>query len=144
MIKIQDELSISEEALVFTGSRSSGPGGQHVNKVNTRVTVFFDVAGCGSFTTAQKRRILTRLATRANKKGVIHVAAQRYRGQRANRQEALERLVTLLQQALARPKVRKQTKVSRQAKAQRRADKKHRSQLKQRRGENFFAADDES
>jgi len=108
------------------------------------MTVFFDVAGCGSFSAAQKRRILTRLATRANKEGVIHVAAQRHRSQRANRQEALERLVALLQQALSRPKVRKPTKVPRRAKDQRLADKKRRSQLKQQRGKKFLAADDES
>ena len=62
MIEITDDIFISEDELVFKASRSSGPGGQNVNKVNTRITLFFDVAGCEVLSDIQKQRILTRLA----------------------------------------------------------------------------------
>jgi ribosome-associated protein len=66
MIEITDDIAICEDELVFKASRSGGPGGQNVNKVNTRVTLFFDVAGCEGLSDIQKQRILRRLATRAN------------------------------------------------------------------------------
>ena len=141
MIKIQDGIVISEEDLIFKASRSGGPGGQNVNKVNTRVTVFFDVAGCGSFSEEQKRRILERLKTRASKKGVVRVVSQRYRTQKTNREAALERLIELLRGALKRKPVRKKTKVPYRVKQRRLDDKKRRGMLKRLRSEKDFPGD---
>lgn len=138
MIEVKDGIVIRREEIVFKFSRSSGPGGQNVNKVNTRVTAFFDLANAAGFTDAQKSRILKRLATRADKNGVIRVVSQRYRTQKANRECAVERLVELLREALKRRAVRKETPVPRWAKEKRLAEKKRRSQLKQQRAEKDF------
>ena len=73
MIKIKKGIEICEEEFVFKFSRSSGPGGQNVNKVNTRVTLLFDVANTTSLSNTQKEQILERLATRINKNGVIRM-----------------------------------------------------------------------
>lgn len=133
MIKITDDIVISEKRIAFKFSRSGGPGGQNVNKVNTRVTVLFDVANCESFSDNQKKRILKRLATRANKNGVIRVVSQKYRTQKANRAAGLERLVELLRKALKKRPVRKATTVPERAKQKRLQEKKRRSMLKKQR-----------
>ena len=131
-------IEIKEEELVFKYSRSGGPGGQNVNKVNTRVTVFFDVAGASSFSDSQKRQILKRLATRANKNGVVRVVSQRYRTQKANREAAVERLGELLGEALKKRAVRKKTKVPEYARQKRLEEKKRRSLLKRQRAAKDF------
>jgi len=134
MIEIKGGIVISEDELVFKFSRSGGPGGQNVNKVNTRATLLFDVASCESFSYIQKRRILRRLATRANKDGVIRVVSQRYRTQKGNRKAAIERLQELLREALRSKRVRKKTKVPAWAKERRLEEKKQRGMLKRQRG----------
>lgn len=139
MIEIRDGIVISEEELVFKFSRSGGPGGQNVNKVNTRVTLLFDVAKCESFSDVQKRRILKRLATRANKQGVVRVVSQKYRTQRANRAASVERFGELLRGALRKRAVRKETKVPEWARRKRLEEKKRRSLLKRQRA---FSIDD--
>ena len=138
MIEIKRNISICEDELVFKFSRSGGPGGQNVNKLNTRATLFFDVANTTSFSDEQKKRILKRLATRADKDGVIRVVSQKYRTQKANRRVAIERLVELLREALKRKLVRKKTKVPEWAKQKRLEEKKRRSMLKQQRAEKDF------
>jgi ribosome-associated protein len=131
-------IEIPEENLVFKFSRSGGPGGQNVNKVNTRVTVFFDVARCRRYSDEQKRRILKRLATRADKNGVVRVVCQRYRTQRANREGAVERLRELVRGALKKRRVRRKTKVPAYAREKRLAEKKRRSEIKRQRGKMDF------
>jgi len=133
LIEIKKGIFISEDELVFKASRSSGPGGQNVNKVSTRVTLLFDVAGCDRFSDSQKMRILKRLRTRADKNGVLHIVSQRHRSQRANRAAAKERLVELLAGALAKKPVRKKTKVPASAIQRRLDEKKQRSGLKKQR-----------
>ena len=138
MIEISDDIFISEEELVFKASRSGGPGGQNVNKVNTRVTLFFDVAGCEGLTVIQKRRILTRLSSRADKDGVIRVVSQKFRTQKANRRFAVERLKELLRAALKTRPVRKKTKIPERAHRRRLEDKRRRSMLKKQRSDKDF------
>ena len=133
MIEIKNGVVISEDELVFTFSRSGGPGGQNVNKVNTRVTVFFDVANCPFLSDYQKKRIFSVLRTRASKAGVIHVASQQHRTQRANRQAAISRLAELLTKALERKPVRRKTKLPKWANQHRLDAKKRRGTLKQQR-----------
>ena len=138
MIEIKDGIVIFDDELVFKASRSGGPGGQNVNKVNTRMTVFFDAAGAKGFSDIQKRRILKQLATRADKNGVIRVVSQKYRTQKANRNAALDRLGELLTESLRTKAVRKKTKVPKAVKKRRLEEKKRRSMLKQQRSEKDF------
>ena len=130
MIKINEKTVIPEDELIYKASRSSGPGGQNVNKVNTRVTVLFDVADTDSLSGEQKQRILSHLATRASKDGVLRVVSQKHRTQKANRMAAVERLVELLKEALEVNPVRKKTKVSYREKQRRLEGKKRRSLVK--------------
>ena len=134
-------IEIPQEELVFKSSRSSGPGGQNVNKVNTRVTVLFDVANTSILSDAAKKRVLERLATRANKDGVIRVVSQRHRTQKANRTAASERLRQLVKEALQREPVRRKTKVPRGAIERRLEEKRQRSILKQQRAKRNLAED---
>jgi ribosome-associated protein len=138
MVEIKKNLFIREDELVFKFSRSSGPGGQNVNKLNTRVTLFFDVANASDFSDEQKKRILRRLATRADRNGVIRVVSQKYRTQKGNRRVAVERLVELLGEALEKKRARRKTKVPVWAKQKRLEQKKRRSMLKRQRGEKDF------
>jgi ribosome-associated protein len=138
MIEITRDIFINEDELVFKASRSGGPGGQNVNKVNTRVTLFFDVAGCEALSGMQKQRILGRLSTRADKNGVIRVVSQKFRTQKANRQAAVGRLQELLKGALKTKPVRKKTKVPERARLRRLEEKKRRSMLKRQRAEKDF------
>ena len=124
---------IPEGELVFKASRSSGPGGQNVNKLNTRVTVLFHVAGSPSLSEEQKQQVRRRLAGRIDKDGVLHVASQKHRSQEANRRSAVERLQQLVQEALRPEPVRRKTKVPIAARERRLQEKKQRSDRKQQR-----------
>jgi ribosome-associated protein len=137
-IEVGRGIFISEEELVFKFSRGGGPGGQNVNKVNTRVTALFDVANSRGFSDAQKEQILKGLASRADKDGVIRVVSQRHRTQKANRDAAVERLEELLIGVLKKKKVRKKTRVPEAAKRERLEKKKRRSFLKRQRAEKSF------
>ncbi len=141
MIEIRDGIVICEDELVYKVSRSSGPGGQNVNKVNTRVTLLFDVANCGSFSDEQKQQILSRLAGRADKTGVIRIVSQKFRTQNANRRAAVERLQQLLIEAMETPPVRKKTGIPHAAKQRRLEKKRKRSLLKRQRAERNWARD---
>ena len=142
MIEIKDNILIDENELVFKVSRSSGPGGQNINKLNTRVTLLFDVANCGSFSDTQKQRILARLASRADKNGVLRIVSQKFRTQGANRGAAVERLRQLLIDALKTKPVRKKSKVPYAAKQRRLEEKKRRSMLKRQRSARNLTGDD--
>jgi ribosome-associated protein len=124
MIAITSDVVIRADEISFAASRSSGPGGQNVNKVSTKVTVRFDVAASPSLTEEQKRRIRERLATRVSREGVLRVSSQRERSQSANRETATARLIELLREALAAPPPRRPTRVSRAARERRIAAKK--------------------
>src|SRR5262245_23694844 len=84
----------------FEYSRSSGPGGQHVNKVETRVTLLFDLVATTDLTAEQKARVRERLAARINREGLLRVVSQRHRSREQNRQAALERFAELIEAAL--------------------------------------------
>ena len=139
MIKITGDTFINENELVFKVSRSGGPGGQNVNKLNTRVTLLFDVANCGSLSDLQKQKILARLTSRADVNGVLRVVSQKFRTQRANRNAAIERLQQLLADAMKIRPVRKKVEVPYAAKQQRLEKKRRKSLLKKQRSvKNLF------
>ena len=133
MIEITEHLSIPTSEISYATSRSGGPGGQHVNKVSSRVTLLFHVAASPSLSEAQKRLILSRLATRVNQAGVLRVVSQQHRSQATNREVALTRFVTLLRQALKRTPRRAKTAIPAAVKRRRLDDKRHRGQMKQQR-----------
>jgi ribosome-associated protein len=133
MVRINEHLAISEDELVFTASHSSGPGGQNVNKVSSRVTLWFDVVNSPSLSQEQKDLVMRRLATRIGKDGVLRVISQQTRSQAENKELAVERFAELMQDALRQTPLRKKTRVSKGAKMRRLEEKKQRGSLKQER-----------
>lgn len=133
MIPIDDELAIPDEEVSFTTSRSGGPGGQNVNKLETRVTVRFDVAGSPSLGEEQRQRILERLATRITRAGYLQVTSQKHRTQLENREAAVARFAELMAGALREEAPRKPTRVSKAAKRRRLDEKRRQGQRKRER-----------
>lgn len=131
MIAITKHLEIANSEVQFTASRSSGPGGQNVNKVNTRVTLHFSLWSSNCLTPGQKLKIASRLKTRITKDGILYLHAQGTRSQSANKAVLLERFVELLASALRPVKARKATHVPHGAIQRRLTQKKQRSGLKQ-------------
>ncbi len=123
------------DEIQFLFSRSSGPGGQNVNKVNTRVTLLFDLSKTERFTQTEKAKIRRSLKRYLDKNGCVHIHCQEYRTQSANRKAALERLLALLEKALRPRKVRRKTRIPRGAVEKRLRNKKRRSEIKQQRTE---------
>jgi ribosome-associated protein len=133
MIKIDDKTYLDEQDLQFTASRSAGPGGQNVNKVETRITLRFDLEHNTTLSPEQKGLIRDRLATRLSKAGIISVSSQKMRSQLANRDAALDRLLELLQDALEIPAARRPSRPPLGAKRRRLENKRERSALKRTR-----------
>ncbi len=128
------------QELVFTAVRSSGPGGQHVNKVSTDVTLRFDLRRTRALSGEQKRILRCKLGTRISKAGILRVTSRKYRSQPANRKAALRRFAELLTEALKPTKKRIATRVRRSAVKKRLEQKKKRGQVKQ--GRRRVADDD--
>jgi ribosome-associated protein len=129
---------VSEKELVFRASRSAGPGGQNVNKVNTRIALFFDVTRSNSLNQQQKQKIISRLSSRIDKDGFLRVVSQKYRTQNANRQAAIEHLEQLLADALKEKPKREKTQIPYSAINRRLKQKRNISLKKQRRSEKDF------
>jgi ribosome-associated protein len=132
-IAITPKLTIPTAELTFQFSRSGGPGGQNVNRRETRAELLFDVANSPSLDEKQRSRLLRRLDNHIDRHGVLHVVSQAHRSQRRNREEALERFAHLLRSALRKRKRRIGTKVPKKAKERRLAEKRRRSEAKKRR-----------
>lgn len=130
MIWIAPHLSIKEEELQWDFVRASGPGGQNVNKVSSAVQLRFNVFQNESLPPDVKERLLRLAGKRINANGELIIQAQRHRTQEQNRQEALERLILLLQKAAQKPKPRHPTRPSAVARQARLNAKRRRSQIK--------------
>jgi len=135
VVAVASQLSIPEQELRFRASCSSGPGGQNVNKVNTRVTLYFDVRRSPSLTTVQKSLICGKLKTRINKEGVLYLYAQRTASQASNRADLLDKFYRLLHVALTPRTIRKPSAISQRSIEKRLDHKKRRGRVKQLRNQ---------
>jgi ribosome-associated protein len=133
VVRINDQLAIPTAELEFRFSTSGGPGGQHVNKVETHVVLLFDVASSPSLDEATRERLLEKLASRLTQDGVLQIGSRESRSQYQNRESAVERFREVIAQALIVPKKRRPTKPSRVAVEKRLEAKRRRSQLKRHR-----------
>ena len=133
-IDISPNLSIDESELEITFVRSSGPGGQNVNKVATAAQLRFDAAHSRSLPPDVRARLISRAGSRITRDGVLIITARRFRTQERNRADAIDRLVEMIRTAATPPKHRRKTKTSRAAKARRVDEKRRRSVTKRLRG----------
>ena len=127
--------NIAEKELQWVYVQSSGPGGQNVNKVATAVQLRFDVVHSASLPEEVRGRLARLAGRRFTQDGVLIIEAKRYRTQEKNRQDALERLATLLEKASEKPKTRHKTKPTKTSQQRRLARKRHQSEIKRLRGE---------
>jgi ribosome-associated protein len=134
MIEVTPALSIDEDEIEVRHARASGPGGQHVNKTSTAIELRFDARGSPSLPEDVRERLQKLAGSRLTQDGVIILFAQGSRSQEMNRQDAIARLVELIQQASVRPKRRKPTKPTYGSKLRRLAGKSSRSGVKAMRG----------
>jgi ribosome-associated protein len=132
-IPITETVAIPPAELHFQFSRSSGPGGQHVNRTASQVELTFDVLGSPSLNEAQRTRVLSKLKSHIDTRGVLHLTSQTTRSQHRNRAEVVERFTLLLQRALHVPKRRIPTRPSAAAEARRLAEKQRTGVIKQQR-----------
>jgi ribosome-associated protein len=130
---VSPSLRLPLAELEYRASRSSGPGGQHVNTSSTRIEVWWDVAGSPVLTEEQRVRLLARLATRLDSAGRLRLVSGASRSQLRNREDVTGRLRDLVAAALQVPKVRKRTRPSRAAKAARLEAKRRRAATKRER-----------
>ena len=105
--------------LHFKAVRSSGAGGQHVNKVSSKVELYFDLASSEAFTEKEKQLLLKNLSNRINKDGVIKIYSSESRSQHTNKEKVVKRLFKIIEKGLIVPKKRRPTKMSRAQKIKR-------------------------
>ncbi len=129
-IRISERVSLPGDDLQFAFDRSSGPGGQNVNKVNTRVTLRFNVYESRGLSDEQKHRLLTALGGRVDADGTLRIVCDVHRTQAMNRRESIERFVELLRGGLRPPKMRRATRATAGSRQRRLASKRQRSQVK--------------
>jgi ribosome-associated protein len=130
MIRITDRISIEDEELDESFIRSSGPGGQNVNKLSTAVQLRFDVRRSPSLRDDVRERLGRLAGRRLTRDGVIVITAQRHRTQERNRQDARDRLFDLIREAAVPPTPRRKTRPTRASRERRIESKKHRAHIK--------------
>lgn len=133
MIPITANIAIDESEIQEEFVRSSGPGGQNVNKVASAVQLRFDVVNSATLPADVRRRLLQLAGNRVSKEGILTVTTSRHRSQRRNRQDALDQLVALIRQAAQKPKPRRKTKPTAASKRRRLEKKRQRSEIKRNR-----------
>jgi ribosome-associated protein len=132
-IRVNDSIVIPRRELEVRASRSSGAGGQHVNKTSSRVEISWNIAKSNAISDEERSRLLTRLSSRLSDDGAIRVVASETRSQLRNREAAEKRLGATIAKALTVQKKRKPTKRPRSADEARLTDKKKQSERKRER-----------
>jgi ribosome-associated protein len=130
MIKISPSISIPESELTVEFVRSSGPGGQNVNKVETTVQLRFDIKGSPSLPEEVKKRLTSLAGHRVTSDGILMVTARRFRHQARNREDAMERFIHLVQRATLPPKERRKTRPTKASKERRLQEKRRSARIK--------------
>ena len=130
MIRVTPEISIRERELRLDFIRSSGPGGQNVNKVATAVQLRFDVFRSPSLPEDARRRLVRIAGKKVSKEGVLLIDARRFRTQERNRQDAVDRLIQWVRRAAEKPKKRIKTKPTLSSRERRLEGKRQRSETK--------------
>ncbi len=133
MIFITEDIGINEDEICEEFIRSSGPGGQNVNKVATAVQLRFNILKSVSLPDDVRQRLISLAGKQITQDGVLIIHARRFRTQDGNRQDALNRLIHLIQRAAERPKIRRKTKPTLGSKMRRLKDKHQRAEIKQQR-----------
>ena len=132
-IRVSDSVVIPRAELEVRASRSSGAGGQHVNKTSSRIEIEWNIKSSSAITDEQRKRLLSRLASRLSDEGAIRVVASDTRSQLRNREAAERRLGETIAKALIVPKKRKPTRRPRSADEARLSEKKKHSERKRER-----------
>jgi len=132
-LPIKNSIAIPERELKITASRSEGPGGQHVNKTSTRITVRWNVRQTTALSNTQKERVLQKLASRLTIDDDLIISNSTSRSQQQNKELALERLANTIRKALYVPKRRMKTRIPKSAKEARLKAKTYRSVIKKMR-----------
>jgi ribosome-associated protein len=138
LLQVSEALSIPRGELDVRVSRSSGAGGQHVNKTSSRVEIFWNVRGSRALTEEQRTRLVDKLASRLTTEGSVRIVASDMRSQSRNRDLAEEKLADLVRRALVVPKKRRATRPSKASKEARLEEKKKRSRTKRERQNKSF------
>lgn len=133
-IPISNRFSIPGAELDFQASRSGGPGGQHANTTASRIQLRWNVRSSPSLSDGRRALLLERLSSRLDQDGTLQVAVDTHRSQHRNRQEAAERLATLVRDALRPRKKRRKTRRTRSSNEKRLRKKKQRGRIKKLRG----------
>lgn len=134
MLYITDDILLDENELHMEFIRSSGPGGQNVNKVSTAVQLRFDVRRSSSLPDDVRQRLMDMSGSRITEEGILIISAHRFRTQHQNRRDAVDRLVRLIRKAAEKPKKRKKTRPPKAAVEKRLQEKHRRSEIKHGRG----------
>ncbi|MGL4324941.1 MAG: alternative ribosome rescue aminoacyl-tRNA hydrolase ArfB [Beijerinckiaceae bacterium] len=137
MIVITPQITLDEREIVIETIRSSGPGGQNVNKLETAAQLRFDARRSPSLPNDVSIRLQKLAGSRLTNDGVIVITAQRFRTQDANRKDAVDRLVALIRQACEKPKPRRATKPTKSSQKERVDKKVKHGSIKKMRGKGF-------